>query len=150
MPRPKRQRMILSPPLYDCFKPQGVPAKNLREILLELDELEALRLADVEGMDHVDAAEKMDISRSTFTRLIDQARGKSAEFLVNGGVLKVLGGPVHFRETRIRCRSCGNRFREELLGAPGNCPRCGSEDLVDMAEHFGHGACCRRFRNTRR
>ena len=86
MPRPKSNRIVHEPPLYTGFKPVGARAQTLEVIDLTLDEFEALRLADQMAMSHAEAAEEMEISRSTFTRLIEQARKKLADFIPLSGI----------------------------------------------------------------
>ena len=98
MPRPKKNKMVSSPPIYSCFKPVGVPRSSLEDINLEIGEYEAIRLTDYEGLDHADAAAEMEISRSTFSRLIERARKKVAGFLIEGRMLQIEGGKVHFRD----------------------------------------------------
>jgi len=117
---------------------------------LALDELEAIRLADYLGMDHTDAAHEMEISRSTFSRLVERARRKVAEFLVEGRHLRVDGGEVHFQHNRVRCDDCGHDLTTSLNSHPKKCPSCGSTNLIDLAGGFGHGRCCRRHHNNRR
>jgi len=119
---------------------------SLEKIPLELDELEAIRLADLLGMDHVDAAKEMNISRPTFSRLVERARRKTARFLIEGGALLVGGGPVHFRGNRYRCAKCGRITQGELQEQPEQCSHCGSRDLQDLAHGFGHGKCCHQSR----
>jgi len=138
--------MIDSPPLFKQFKPTAVPMSSLEKIPLELDELEAIRLADLLGMDHVDAAKEMNISRPTFSRLVEGARKKTARFLVEGGALLVGGGPVHFRGNRYRCGKCGEIMEGHLQEQPVECSHCGSKELQDMARGFGHGKCCDQSR----
>lgn len=154
MPRPKRNRMVHQPPLFADFKPSGVPRKNLKTLTLELDEYEAIRLADLKGLDQVAASKEMGISRPVFTRLIEAARQKTARFFVEGRHLQIGGGAVHFRGDLMKCFSCNEIFRRELKASlsPGTgkaeavpsipCPRCGSNDVQGMAENFGHGRCC--------
>lgn len=77
------------------FKPAGVPMRELEEECLSLDEVEALRLADMEGRYQEEAAQRMKISRPTFSRLVESARRKTARALVTGRALRVEGGPVH-------------------------------------------------------
>ena len=149
MPRPRKLRAVDRPPLYTGFKPVGVRSSDLQAIDLSLDELEAIRLADHLDMDQTDAAAQMDISRSTFSRLVEQARGKVAHFLVDGGHLRIGGGDVHFAGNRIRCQACGYMFDTELEHAFDTCPNCGSANLVDLAGGFGHGRCCRRHHGRR-
>lgn len=76
-------------PGADYFKPRGIPLVELEEICLKLDELETLRLADYEGLYHEAAAQRMDISRATFGRILDEARHKVVEAIINGNALKI-------------------------------------------------------------
>ncbi|HOW55289.1 MAG TPA: DUF134 domain-containing protein [Syntrophorhabdaceae bacterium] len=90
MARPKKQCTCLCCKLQsDCFKPRGIPLSGLDEIHLAIDELEALRLADFEGLYHEEAARRMDISRATFGRIIDSARHKVAEAILQGKALRI-------------------------------------------------------------
>ncbi len=143
MSRPKKERLVRRPPVYSEFKPAGVMRSSLKQIILELDELEALRLADYLGMDHSEAAEEMEISRSTFTRLVDKARKKVAAFLIEGANLSIEGGNVHFRRNLIKCHDCGHMFNTGFDVEVTSCPSCGSGNLIDLAGGFGHGVCCR-------
>ncbi len=143
MPRPKKERLVRRPPLYTEFKPAGIMRSSLKQIILELDELEALRLADYQGMEHSEAAEEMEISRSTFTRLVEKARRKIARFLIEGANLSIEGGNIHFRGNLIKCYHCGHMFNTGFDVRITKCPACGSDTLIDLAGGFGHGACCR-------
>ena len=104
------------PPLFTDFKPTGVKGQGLEQVLMTLDEFEAFRLADHNGMSHAEAAEEMEISRSTFTRLIEKARRKVAGLIIEGKFLTIEGGSIHFRNNIIRCQSCGG-----FLCAPAFC-----------------------------
>lgn len=92
MPRPRKCRVIANSPIEMFYKPQGIRMKELQQEVLKHDHLEALRLADLERMDQVKAAEYMNISRSTFSRLVNEAREVVARALVNGKALKIEGG----------------------------------------------------------
>jgi len=81
-------------PKVDLFKPAGVPARDLEVVTLALDELEALRLADLHGLYQEEAAEKMKISRATFARIVEEARRKTADALIHGKALWLDGGTV--------------------------------------------------------
>jgi len=94
MPRPCCPRHIDIRPCAAYFKPAGIPARLLEEVVLTLDELESLRLADLEAMYQKEAAERMKISRSTFSRIVEAARRKVADALINGKVLRLEGGVV--------------------------------------------------------
>ena len=142
MPRPKNDRIVNEPPLYSEFKPIGVAGISLKQILLSLDEFEATRLADYKGFSHEAAAEEMNISRSTFSRLIEASRKKIADFIIHGKLLTIDGGNVHFKNNIIKCFDCGYMFKINI-GAPlSNCPDCDSTNLLNLAGGFGHGRCC--------
>lgn len=91
MPRPSCPRKIAHLPPATYFKPAGIPLREIREIRLAADELEAMRLADYEGLYNVEAAERMGVSRQTFDRIVNRARKKVAEALVNGCALRIEG-----------------------------------------------------------
>ncbi len=139
MPRRKMQRIVHRPPLYTEFKPVGVRRLSLDSIELSIDEYEAIRLADNIGMNHNDAAEEMEISRSTFSRLIENARKKIAEFIIEGKHLQIDGGNIHFRNNIIKCYDCGYMFRTNIGVSLSNCPDCDSTNLLNLAGGFGHG-----------
>jgi uncharacterized protein len=94
MPRPCQFRRIRCHPDVNCFKPRGIPLDRLEEVTLKLDEWEALRLADWEGLYQEDAAEKMGISRQTFGNIIQSAHKKIADVLLHAKALKIEGGTV--------------------------------------------------------
>ncbi len=89
MPRIKCKRFIENRATSNYYKPAGTPFCQLSEVTLELDEFEAIRLADLEGMYQDEAAEKMQISRQTFGRIINSAHQKIAEALVMGKAIKI-------------------------------------------------------------
>lgn len=142
MPRPQDNRIVLEPPLFSEFKPLGVKGQELEQIQLALDEFEAFRLADHNGLSHAEAADEMGISRSTFSRLIEKARKKIAEFIIQGKLLTIEGGSIHFRNNIIRCQSCGHMFKINISNTISECPACHSKHLINLAGGFGHGKCC--------
>jgi len=144
MPRPKKKRSVQSPPLFSDFKPAGVRANDLPLVELALDEFEAIRLADYEGLDHANSAEQMEISRSTFSRLVDKARHKLASFMIDGRRLHIEGGDIHFQGNLLKCHGCGRMFHVAFEEEINQCPRCGSMNLIDLAGGYGHGRCCGR------
>ena len=94
MPRPHKCRLIHIKPPSLAFKPLGIPASSLESVELKLDELEAIVLTDLEGLYHEEAAERMNVSRATFSRVIQKARKKIAEALIKGKILIIKGGNV--------------------------------------------------------
>lgn len=94
MVRPHKRRCVNGTPIAVLYKPSGIPARQLEWITLTLDEFETLRLLDHLGYDQEQAAEKMDVSRPTVTRIYRTARKKVADALVLGQGLRIEGGTV--------------------------------------------------------
>lgn len=103
MPRPFCHRRIAGRPVAPVFKPAGIPMLLLDEVVMTLDEFEALRLADLEKLYQEHAAEQMHVSRPTFSRIIDSAHTKIADALVHGKALRIEGGPVEAQSGPRRC-----------------------------------------------
>lgn len=103
MPRPFCHRRVAGQPAASVFKPAGVPAMLLQNVVMTLDEFEALRLADLEKLYHERAAEQMRVSRPTFSRIIDSAHAKVADAIVHGKALRIEGGPVQLQAGPRRC-----------------------------------------------
>jgi len=97
MPRPKKSRWVSCQPGICFFKPQGVPLRMLDQICLGVDELEAMRLADLECLSQEEAAQRMNVSRATFGRIVAQARKKVADALAHGKAISIEGGEVEIR-----------------------------------------------------
>ena len=149
MPRPQGNRIVHEPPIFTEFKPIGIKGQDLERVLFTLDEFEAFRLADYNGLSHAEAAEEMEISRSTFTRLIEKARKKIAGLIIQGKILTIEGGSIHFRNNIIHCQNCGNRFKTNINSSITECPTCHSKNLINLAGGFGHGKCC-QYRNHKK
>lgn len=94
MPRPRRCRRVGHLPQCSYYKPRGIPLSMLQHVNLSVDELEAIRLADLEGLYQEDAAQRMNVSRQTFGRILEAAHKKIAEALVHGKALSIEGGPI--------------------------------------------------------
>ena len=113
---------------------------RLEEVALSLDELEALRLADLEGLYQDEAAERMGVSRPTFARIVETSRRKVAEALVHGRALRIAGGPVAFvGQRRFRCEACRHEWSLPFgSGRPEGCPSCRADSFrrVDAGPGF--------------
>jgi len=94
MTRPAKQRIIAGPPPATVYKPVGVPAGRLQWVRLALDEFEAIRLIDGEGLDQETAAARMGVSRPTVTRILASGRSKIARMLSGGQAIVIEGGPI--------------------------------------------------------
>ena len=130
MPRRKKCRWVsLEPPL-----PSG------DEIEISADELEAIRLADVEGYSQVEAAGVMGISQPTFHRILKEARRKIGRAILEGRKVRIVGGDYVMR--KFMCFDCGYEWEEPFgTGRPQNCPKCGSVNIhrVDAGRGMGKG-----------
>ncbi len=89
MPRPRRPRCLRLNPNVLYFKPRGVPLRHLKEVVLLPDELEALKLYEIDHLDQTQAAQKMGISQPTFARTLDSAHKKLASAIVEGKAIKI-------------------------------------------------------------
>ncbi len=129
MPRPRKRRRLWHEPQPAIFKPVGLPLETLERVTLLHEELEALRLADLEGCHQADAAAVMGVSRSTFQRLVTEARRKVASALVDGAALHIEGGAFRVMIVRWHCANCGHNWditHGSGQGQPDICPNCGS------------------------
>ncbi|MEQ8174264.1 MAG: DUF134 domain-containing protein [Syntrophomonadaceae bacterium] len=120
MSRHKKPRCVSHMPNCTYFKPAGIPTYELDEVVLQLEEMEALRLKDLLGLEQVNCAVQMGISRPTFQRILVEARRKVAEVLVYGKSLRIEGGAYNFKQNQLVCPNC------KILLAPENngCPNC--------------------------
>lgn len=109
MPRPKKPRFVSGYPTLTAFIPEGVTVTG--QVFLSLEELEAIRLSDFEGLDQESAANLMEISRQTYGRVLAHARCVISEALVTGKALKIEGGDYEFRGMRRRRRGGGGGRR---------------------------------------
>ncbi len=120
-----------------AFKPAGVPGHALEQVTLSLDELEAARLAELEGLYQEEAARRMEVSRQTFGNIVASARRKLADCLVNGKLLRIQGGTV--RLAGVRTFACGHCRHHWSLpfgsGPPQDCPGCRSHDIHRLIEN---------------
>ena len=127
--------MVGREPEVRFFIPHGIPQGQLDEIILTVDEYEALRLSDLEEMNQDEASVRMNISQSTYYRLLKSARNKVSDALINGKAIRIKGGDYELRpKGRNRghngdcvCPSCDTKVPHQT-GIPCNevkCPNCG-------------------------
>ena len=133
---PYRKRLVQNIPNFKNFKPSGIPRKMLKKMEMTLDEYEAIRLADYQKLEHLEASEIMKISRPTFTRLIDRARQKIAGAIINGMELIIEGGNVDLQNTLFKCHDCGDIKETASNQQDENCSDCGSENIEDLSLRY--------------
>ena len=114
MARPKKHRRIRCNPSVKYFKPRGVPVRQLDEIAVDHDELEAIRYADLLKYSHEKAAAKMQVSRATFGRIISSARLKIADGILNGKAIRINEDPESSSKVNMNdhCRYCGRSWKQ--------------------------------------
>lgn len=127
MARPFKCRKVNFVPNVTYFKPRGIPISMLEEVVLTIDELEALRLADFEAYSQEDAAEKMKVSRATFGRIIENARKKLVDALISGKAILIEGGNFELGKfVQFYCPICNIQWKvskSEVMNK--QCPGCG-------------------------
>jgi predicted DNA-binding protein (UPF0251 family) len=155
MPRPLKLRQVAYTPNVTFFKPAGVPMAVLQDVTLTLEEVEAIRLKDIEDLHQEDCARQMGVSRATFHQIVKSARGKLADAILNGKAIRVEGGSVAFPGGRFRCRRDGHEWALPPGPLPGassvTCPECSGHDVLPVHPGFGpwHGGWGRRGAGAR-
>lgn len=152
MARPVKWRHVAALPQATYFKPAGVPLRALEDVDLSVEEAEAIRLKDLDGLEQEQCAEKMRISRPTFHRVLQSARRKVADVLVNGKALRIQGGNFALAKQSFQCRQDGHVWSvpfESLVAAPRlACPRCDSSSVFPI-QPPRHAAVARSRRGGR-
>ena len=150
MPRPTKWRRVDFIPQVTSFLPAGTSHHSLEEVCLSFEELEAIRLKDTEELEQEDCAERMKVSRPTFHRVLESARKKEADVLVNGKALRIEGGNFEMSTRRFRCADDGHQwdlpFEAMVNGTPLVCPRCYSSSVqsIPLSGYTPGQQCCRR------
>ena len=145
MVRPIKQRLVKFEPNVTYFKPRGIPLSTLEEVNLTVDEIETLRLKDIEDLDQKECAKKMKISTSTFQRILNSAHRKIAQALIGGRAIRIEGGVIKIMKQgmrKFRCEKCKNEWQEPFgtgkTGLEMVCPKCKSK-LVHRIDYKGRG-----------
>lgn len=135
MPRPRKHRFVSEEPRATYYKPRGIPLAALEEVVLTIDELEALRLADYKGLSQSETAQRLGVSQPTLHRILRSARSKVADALANGKSLRIEGGTYTLPSKRFfECFRCQHHWDEPFgTGRPQHCPQCQSPDLHRLA-----------------
>ena len=149
-------RCVSQLPNVGFFRPVGIPANVLQGIRISLEELESIRLKDLEGLEQEECAQQMRISRPTFHRILQSAREKLADALINGKAIQIEGGDFELVQRLFRCGNDGHEwnvpFEAMAKKLPLSCPKCLSGNiqpipLPPFASGRGYG---RGFRGGRR
>jgi len=135
MSRPPKCRRVAFLPGVTYFKPAGIPLRALEEVRLSVEEAEAIRLKDLEGLEQEQGAEKMNVSRPTFQRILASARLKMADALLNGKAIRIEGGNFEMSPLRFKCLN-GHEwdvpFEIATRASPQLCPACNTSDTMPL------------------
>lgn len=133
MPRPKKFRKIHQPPGMKGFRPFGMQTCADKPVLLSFEEYESLRLVSYEKLSQEEAAERMNVSRPTLTRIYNSAIETIAKAFVEGKGIEITGGNYQFDQDWYRCRKC-HKLIEGIHGLVrcGNCPDYKNDELIKL------------------
>jgi len=141
MPRPKKCRRVAFLPGITYFKPAGIPLRELEENNLTVDEIEAIRLKDIEDLEQEQCAVKMNVSRATFQRILGSARKNIADALLNGKAIKIQGGDFEVTSLRCKCiQNCDNDKQVNINQNKGEQTMkiaVVTDDGTTICQHFG-------------
>ena len=135
MGRSRSWRKVSGIPSVTYFKPAGVGLTELEEVVLLVEEAEAIRLKDLDGLEQQECAEKMNISRSTFSRLLYIAHHKISDALLNGKAIRIEGGTYEMETRRFRCiegHEWGVPFATLISSSPEICPDCRTPSIMPL------------------
>ena len=135
MGRPRLWRRVNFIPPITYFKPAGVPLTALQEVCLSVEEAEAIRLKDLEGLEQEKCAQGMSVSRSTFARVLASARQKMADALLNGKAIRIEGGNFEMASRRFRCidgHEWDVPFQVMINTPPQFCPTCNTPSIMPL------------------
>lgn len=130
MARPTKFRRVEFFPEDNYFVPWGKPKCEIEEIVLKVEELEAMRLKDIGDLNQEECAEKMQVSRQTFQNIIDIARKKMAIALTEGKAIRISGGHYTTRLCNFKCLECGTIYEINYDIDRSICPSCGSKKVM--------------------
>jgi len=154
MPRPPKCRRVAFIPEVTYFKPAGMPLRFLDEVCLAIEEVESIRLKDLENLEQEECAQSMNISRPTFQRILASARQKLADALLHGKVIHIEGGKFEMALRRFKCNA-GHEwdvpFEIMVKAPPQLCPTCSTSSIMPLwplgvVEARGGWGRCRRGR----
>jgi predicted DNA-binding protein (UPF0251 family) len=129
MARPRKSRKIVNPPKMIGFQPFGMPSCEIEPVKLKFEEYESIRLINYELLDQDQAAEQMNVSRPTFTRIYNNALKQIARSFVEGNAIEIEGGSYQFEKDWYRCKKC-----YKLIQGLENHSRCEGCNLYGKNE----------------
>ncbi|HFL3828648.1 TPA: DUF134 domain-containing protein [Clostridioides difficile] len=130
MGRPVKCRKVRFLPDITRFVPLSKEKQEVEDIVLKVEELEAMRLKDIEGLTQQECADEMGISRQTFQNIIDSGRKKVALALTKGRAINIKGGNFALSFCKLKCKSCNKTYDISYMKDKSVCPSCNSKKVV--------------------
>ncbi len=155
MSRPPKWRKVEFIPNIQYFVPLDSQTANMEENILRIEEIEAIRLKDVEKLEQEECAERMEVSRQTFQRILNTGREKIADSIINGKAIRIEGGNFTRNICPVKCLDCNKEWKEsyenfeKILEGDYSCPECQSKKIVCQntnGQKFCKRNCWRRGR----
>jgi predicted DNA-binding protein (UPF0251 family) len=136
MPRKPKWRRVEFVPNIQYFIPSNINKKCFEKNILKIEEIEAVRLKDIEKLEQEECAKRMKVSRQTFQRILNSSREKIADSIVNGKVIHIEGGNFTQNICSVKCSNCNEEWNEsyenfqDILIGEYLCPYCNSKNIV--------------------
>lgn len=133
MPRPEKNRTILQPPLMKGFKPFGIPRCKLEAVTLTFEEYESIRLVNYENLQQKEAADLMNVSRPTLTRIYNKALTTITKAFVEGKAIVIEGGNYELSNDWYRCGKCHKLIEADNTDVKcENTEDCNTNELINL------------------
>lgn len=132
MPRPKKCRRMHGSPVARAFVPDHEFQAHTHSIELLMEEYEAIRLSDYTGMSHQQAAEQMNVSRPTLTRILQSARKKIASAIIDGYPIVIAGGTYQMNKKWYYCDDCRSYFPDDTDRVLDACNKCNGKNIIQL------------------
>ncbi|TEB10749.1 hypothetical protein Psfp_04107 [Pelotomaculum sp. FP] len=148
MARPPKLRRVEFIPNIQHFVPLSIQTNTIGENVLLIEEIEAIRLKDLEKLEQEECAEKMEVSRQTFQRILNNAREKIADSIIKGKAIRIEGGNFTRNICPVRCLDCGKEWKEsyenfeKIINGEYSCANCRSKKIICL--HTNGQKFCRR------
>jgi uncharacterized protein len=134
MPRRKRMRKVVAPPGFRGYKPYGTRHSRTNHVDLLYEEYEAIKLADYDLMNQLEASKIMGVSRATFARVYESARRKIAKALVETREIRSVFGDAILDHSWFMCDACNTRFNIPDKLTEHCCPICKTKNIHAIKE----------------
>lgn len=132
MTRPKKSRKVCQPPIMKGYKPFGIPMCKIESIQLSIEEHESIRLVNYEMLSQEEAANKMNVSRPTLTRIYNKALKIIAKAFIEGKAILIEGGNYEFENEWYRCQNCHHLIEGNTDKKCKKHSDCNSSELIKL------------------